>query len=122
MLYGFDRPTAPILVMLPPAGMSLPLVSRLALALSANFRPDMLGVARSSRLLHYCPVLLFAVIGDHMMPTIYPKALGATAPTQMRFSINPNLVVVDRNQASLIQLLEKQGLDVILAALQNVGR
>jgi hypothetical protein len=38
------------------------------------------------------------------------------------FSINPNLVVVDRNQASLIQLLEKQGLDVILAALQNVGR
>jgi hypothetical protein len=38
------------------------------------------------------------------------------------FSINPNLVVVDRNQASLIQFLEKQGLDVILAALQNVGR
>jgi len=38
------------------------------------------------------------------------------------FSINPNPVVVDRNQASLIQLLEKQGLDVILAALQNVGR
>jgi hypothetical protein len=38
------------------------------------------------------------------------------------FSINPNLVVVDRNQASLIRLLEKQGLDVILATLQNVGR
>jgi hypothetical protein len=37
------------------------------------------------------------------------------------FSINPNLVVVDRNRASLVQLLEKQGLDVTLAALQNVG-
>ena len=37
-------------------------------------------------------------------------------------SNNPNLVVVDGNQASIIQLLEKQGLDVIVAALQNVGR
>jgi hypothetical protein len=36
------------------------------------------------------------------------------------FSINPDLVVVDRNLASLIQLLEKQGR--ILTALQNVGR
>ena len=26
------------------------------------------------------------------------------------FSINPNLVVVDRNQPSLIKLLEKEGL------------
>jgi hypothetical protein len=64
MLYGFDRPTAPILVMLPPAGMSLPLVSRLALALSADFRPDMLGVARSSRLLQldWIYVVLLALV------------------------------------------------------------
>jgi hypothetical protein len=38
MLYGFGRLTAPILVMLPPAGMSFLLVSRLALALSADFQ------------------------------------------------------------------------------------
>ena len=29
------------------------------------------------------------------------------------FSINPNLVVVDRDQTALIKLLEKEGLDVI---------
>ena len=37
------------------------------------------------------------------------------------FSINPNLVVVDHNQESH-KLVEKQGLDVTLAALQNIGR
>ncbi|MCC7252177.1 amidinotransferase [Hyphomicrobium sp.] len=35
------------------------------------------------------------------------------------FSINPNLVVVDRNQPSLIKLLEKHGLDVIPLKLRH---
>ena len=50
------------------------------------------------------------------------KSIGSDCIDMNAFSMNPNLVAVDRNQASLIQLLEKQGLDVILAALQNVGR
>ena len=50
------------------------------------------------------------------------KSIRSDCINRNGFSVNPNLVVVDRNQASLIQLLEKQGLDVILAALQNVGR
>jgi N-dimethylarginine dimethylaminohydrolase len=35
------------------------------------------------------------------------------------FSINPNLVVVDRDQTGLIKLLEKQGLDVIPLKLRH---
>ena len=35
------------------------------------------------------------------------------------FSINPNLVVVDRNQPALIKLLEKHGLDVIPLKLRH---
>jgi len=35
------------------------------------------------------------------------------------FSINPNLVVVDRNQPTLIKLLEKEGLDVIPLKLRH---
>jgi N-dimethylarginine dimethylaminohydrolase len=35
------------------------------------------------------------------------------------FSINPNLVVVDRDQTALIKLLEKQGLDVIPLKLRH---
>jgi N-dimethylarginine dimethylaminohydrolase len=35
------------------------------------------------------------------------------------FSINPNLVVVDRDQTSLIRLLEKHGLDVIPLKLRH---
>jgi hypothetical protein len=82
MLYGFDRPTAPILVMLPAA-----------------------------------------VVGRRSHEADYlSKSIGSDCIDMNAFSINPNLVVVDRNQASLTQLLEKQGLDVILAALQNVGR
>jgi hypothetical protein len=67
-----------------------------------------------------CPRDFLLVIGDHMIPTIYP--IGSDCIDMNAFSTIPNLVVVNRNQASLIQLVEKQGLDVILAALQNVGR
>ena len=35
------------------------------------------------------------------------------------FSINPNLVVVDRDQTALIKLLEKKGLDVIPLKLRH---
>jgi N-dimethylarginine dimethylaminohydrolase len=35
------------------------------------------------------------------------------------FSINPNLVVVDRNQTALMRLLEKHGLDVIPLKLRH---
>jgi N-dimethylarginine dimethylaminohydrolase len=35
------------------------------------------------------------------------------------FSINPALVVVDRDQTALIRLLEKQGLDVIPLKLRH---
>jgi N-dimethylarginine dimethylaminohydrolase len=35
------------------------------------------------------------------------------------FSINPNLVVVDRDQTALIKLLEKHGLDVIRLKLRH---
>ena len=34
-------------------------------------------------------------------------------------AINPNLVVVDRNQPSMIKLLEKEGLDVIPLKLRH---
>ena len=57
-----------------------------------------------------------------MIADYLSKSIGSDCIDINAFSINPNPVVVDRNQASLIQLLEKQGLDVILAALQNVGR
>jgi glycine amidinotransferase len=35
------------------------------------------------------------------------------------FSINPNLVVVDRNQPTLMRMLEKEGLDVIPLKLRH---
>ena len=38
------------------------------------------------------------------------KSIGSDCINMNAFSNNPNLVVVDRNQASLIQFLEKQGL------------
>ena len=53
------------------------------------------------------------------------KSIGSDWIDMNAFSINPNLVVVDRNQTSLIKLLEKHGLDVIplkIAAFQAVGR
>jgi N-dimethylarginine dimethylaminohydrolase len=47
------------------------------------------------------------------------KSIGSDWIDMNAFSINPNLVVVDRNQLSLIKLLEKQGLDVIPLRLRH---
>jgi hypothetical protein len=66
--------------MLPPAGMSFLLVSRLTLALSADFHVICWESREAQDYYNYCPAT-FAMIGDHMMPTIYPKALVATAST-----------------------------------------
>jgi N-dimethylarginine dimethylaminohydrolase len=41
------------------------------------------------------------------------KSIGSDWIDMNAFSINPNLVVVDRDQTALIKLLEKEGLDVI---------
>jgi N-dimethylarginine dimethylaminohydrolase len=41
------------------------------------------------------------------------KSIGSSWIDMNLFSINPNLVVVDRDQTELIKLLEKKGLDVI---------
>jgi N-dimethylarginine dimethylaminohydrolase len=41
------------------------------------------------------------------------KAIGSDWIDMNAFSINPNLVVIDRDQTALIKLLEKEGLDVI---------
>jgi hypothetical protein len=70
---------------------------------------------------NYCPATFCgdrrSRDADHLS-----KSIGSDCIDMNAFSINPNLVEVDRNQARLIQLLEKQGLDTSLAALQNVGR
>ena len=47
------------------------------------------------------------------------KSIGSDWIDMNVFSINPNLVVVDRNQPSLIKLLEKHGLDVIPLKLRH---
>ncbi len=47
------------------------------------------------------------------------KCIGSDWIDMNAFSINPNLVVVDRNQPSLIKLLEKEGLDVIPLKLRH---
>jgi N-dimethylarginine dimethylaminohydrolase len=47
------------------------------------------------------------------------KSIGSDWIDMNAFSINPNLVVVDRNQPSLIKLLEKEGLDVIPLKLRH---
>jgi N-dimethylarginine dimethylaminohydrolase len=47
------------------------------------------------------------------------KCIGSDWIDMNAFSINPNLVVVDRNQPSLIRLLEKEGLDVIPLKLRH---
>jgi hypothetical protein len=41
------------------------------------------------------------------------KSIGSDWIDMNVFGINPNLVVVDRDQSALIKLLEKEGLDVI---------
>ena len=47
------------------------------------------------------------------------KSIGSKWIEMNMFSINPNLVVVDRDQTVLIKLLEKQGLDVIPLKLRH---
>ena len=47
------------------------------------------------------------------------KCIGSDWIDMNAFSINPNLVVVDRNQPTLIKLLEKHGLDVIPLKLRH---
>ena len=47
------------------------------------------------------------------------KSIGSDWIDMNVFSINPNLVVVDRTQPSLIKLLEKHGLDVIPLKLRH---
>jgi len=47
------------------------------------------------------------------------KAIGSDWIDMNAFSINPNLVIVDRNQPALIKLLEKEGLDVIPLKLRH---
>jgi N-dimethylarginine dimethylaminohydrolase len=47
------------------------------------------------------------------------KSIGSKWIDMNLFSINPNLVVVDRDQTALIKLLENQGLDVIPQKLRH---
>jgi N-dimethylarginine dimethylaminohydrolase len=47
------------------------------------------------------------------------RSIGSEWIDMNLFSINPNLVVVDRDQTALIKLLEKQGLDVIRLKLRH---
>jgi len=47
------------------------------------------------------------------------RSIGSKWIDMNLFSINPNLVVVDRDQTDLIKLLEKQGLDVIRLKLRH---
>ena len=47
------------------------------------------------------------------------KSIGSKWIDMNLLSINPNLVVVDRDQTALIKLLEKQGLDVIRLKLRH---
>ena len=47
------------------------------------------------------------------------KAIGSDWIDMNAFSINPNLVMVDRNQPALMKLLEKEGLDVIPLKLRH---
>ena len=47
------------------------------------------------------------------------KCIGSDWIDMNAFSINPNLVVVDRNQLGLIKLLERHGLDVIPLKLRH---
>ena len=47
------------------------------------------------------------------------KSIGSDWIDMNAFSINPNLVLIDRNQTTLIKLLEKHGLDVIPIRLRH---
>ena len=47
------------------------------------------------------------------------KSIGSNWIDMNLFSINPNVVVVDRDQTGLIKLLEQQGLDIIPLKLRH---
>jgi N-dimethylarginine dimethylaminohydrolase len=52
-------------------------------------------------------------------PDYLSKCIGSDWIDMNAFSINPNLVVVDRNQPTLMKLLEKEGLDVVPLKLRH---
>ena len=56
---------------------------------------------------------------DRYDPDYLAKCIGSDWIDMNAFSINPNLVIVDRNQPTLIKLLEKEGLDVIPLKLRH---
>jgi N-dimethylarginine dimethylaminohydrolase len=56
---------------------------------------------------------------DRYAPDYLAKCIGSDWIDMNAFSINPNLVVVDRDQTALIKLLEKHGLDVIPVKLRH---
>ena len=56
---------------------------------------------------------------DRYDPDYLSKCIGSDWIDMNAFSINPNLVVVDRNQPTLIKTLEKEGLDVIPLKLRH---
>ena len=56
---------------------------------------------------------------DRYDPDYLSMCIGSDWIDMNAFSINPNLVVVDRNQPTLIKLLEKEGLDVIPLKLRH---
>jgi len=56
---------------------------------------------------------------DRFSADYLSKSIGSKWIDMNLFSINPNLVVVDRDQTALIKLLEKQGIDVIPLKLRH---
>lgn len=56
---------------------------------------------------------------DRYAPDYLSKCIGSDWIDMNAFSINPNLVVVDRDQTALIKLLETHGLDVIPIKLRH---
>jgi N-dimethylarginine dimethylaminohydrolase len=56
---------------------------------------------------------------DRYDPEYLSKCIGSDWIDMNSFSISPNLVVVDRNQPTLIKLLEREGLDVIPLKLRH---
>jgi len=56
---------------------------------------------------------------DRYDPDYLSKCIGSDWIDMNAFSIGPNVVVVDRNQPTLIKLLEKEGLDVIPLKLRH---
>jgi N-dimethylarginine dimethylaminohydrolase len=56
---------------------------------------------------------------DRYDPEYLSMCIGSDWIDMNAFSINPNLVVVDRNQPTLIKILEREGLDVIPLKLRH---